>query len=82
VEEMILGQAKYILTLLLPIFGWIAAILFRARHRPNAELYKDLLDIYVHMKSTINVENVVASTKLAEAFDLPKIEGRAGGRRA
>jgi transcription initiation factor TFIID TATA-box-binding protein len=26
------------------------------------------------MESTINIENVVASTKLAEAFDLPKIE--------
>ena len=26
------------------------------------------------MKSTIDIVNVVASTKLAEAFDLPKIE--------
>ena len=26
------------------------------------------------MESTINIENVVASTRLAEAFDLPKIE--------
>ena len=31
-------------------------------------------EIYVHMKSTIDIVNVVASTKLAEAFDLPKIE--------
>ncbi len=29
---------------------------------------------YVRMKSTIDIVNVVASTKLAEAFDLPKIE--------
>jgi transcription initiation factor TFIID TATA-box-binding protein len=32
------------------------------------------LEIYVHMKSTIDIVNVVASTKLADAFDLPKIE--------
>ena len=31
------------------------------------------------MVSTINVENVVASTKLAEAFDLPKIEAELEG---
>ena len=31
------------------------------------------------MVSTINVENVVASTKLADAFDLPKIEAELGG---
>ena len=31
------------------------------------------------MKSTINVENVVASTKLAEAFDLSKIEAELVG---
>jgi transcription initiation factor TFIID TATA-box-binding protein len=49
-------------------------LLFRAHHAPNAGLYKELLDIYVHMKSTIDIVNVVASTKLAEAFDLPKIE--------
>jgi transcription initiation factor TFIID TATA-box-binding protein len=29
---------------------------------------------YERMKSTIDIVNVVASTKLAEAFDLPKIE--------
>lgn len=28
----------------------------------------------MHMKSTIDIVNVVASTKLADAFDLPKIE--------
>ena len=31
------------------------------------------------MKSTINIVNVVASTKLAEAFDLPKIEAELEG---
>jgi len=31
------------------------------------------------MKSTINIENVVASTKLAEAFDLLKIEAELEG---
>ncbi|MHB8120464.1 MAG: TATA-box-binding protein [Methanothrix sp.] len=31
------------------------------------------------MESTINVENVVASTKLTEAFDLPKIEAELEG---
>ena len=31
------------------------------------------------MVSTINVENVVASTKLADAFDLPKIEAELEG---
>ena len=31
------------------------------------------------MESTINIENVVASTKLAEAFDLHKIEAELEG---
>jgi transcription initiation factor TFIID TATA-box-binding protein len=31
------------------------------------------------MESTINIENVVASTKLAEEFDLPKIEAELEG---
>ena len=31
------------------------------------------------MKSTIDIVNVVASTKLAEAFDLPKIEAKLKG---
>jgi transcription initiation factor TFIID TATA-box-binding protein len=40
----------------------------------NAGLYKECFERYVCMKSTIDIVNVVASTKLAEAFDLPKIE--------
>jgi len=55
------------------------AAFFRAHHRPNAGLYKEGLDIYVHMKSTIDIVNVVASTKLADAFDLPKIEAELEG---
>lgn len=31
------------------------------------------------MESTINIENVVASTKLAEVFDLHKIEAELEG---
>ncbi|HUS75612.1 MAG TPA: TATA-box-binding protein, partial [Methanothrix sp.] len=31
------------------------------------------------MKSTIDIVNVVASTKLADAFDLPKIEAELEG---
>lgn len=31
------------------------------------------------MKSAIDIVNVVASTKLAEAFDLPKIEAELKG---
>jgi transcription initiation factor TFIID TATA-box-binding protein len=38
------------------------------------DFIKSGLKIYMHMKSTISIVNVVASTKLAEAFDLPKIE--------
>ena len=34
---------------------------------------------YLRVKSTIKVENVVASTKLAEAFDLSKIEAELVG---
>ena len=37
------------------------------------------LEIYVHMKSAIDIVNVVASTKLADAFDLPKIEAELKG---
>ena len=37
------------------------------------------LEIYVHMKSTIDIVNVVASTKLADAFDLSKIEAELEG---
>ena len=35
---------------------------------------KNGLEDYLRMESTIDIVNVVASTKLAEAFDLPKIE--------
>jgi transcription initiation factor TFIID TATA-box-binding protein len=38
------------------------------------DFIKNDLEDYLRMESTINIENVVASTKLAEAFDLPKIE--------
>jgi transcription initiation factor TFIID TATA-box-binding protein len=37
------------------------------------------LEICVHMKPTIDIVNVVASTKLADAFDLPKIEAELEG---
>ena len=40
---------------------------------------KSGLDIYVRMKTTIDIVNVVASTKLAEAFDLLKIEAELEG---
>jgi len=40
---------------------------------------KSGLKIYVRMKTTIDVVNVVASTKLAEAFDLLKIEAELEG---
>jgi transcription initiation factor TFIID TATA-box-binding protein len=43
------------------------------------DFIKNGLEIYLRMVSTINVENVVASTKLAEAFDLPKIEAELEG---
>ena len=39
----------------------------------------NVLEIYVQMKSTIDIVNVVASTKLADAFDLPKIEAELEG---
>ena len=52
---------------------------FRAHHGPNAALYKEWFGYYVRMKSTIDIVNVVASTKLAEAFDLPKIEAELEG---
>ena len=58
---------------------WIAASLSRAHHRPNAGLYKEGVGKYLRMKSTINIENVVASTKLAEEFDLIKIEAELEG---
>jgi transcription initiation factor TFIID TATA-box-binding protein len=38
------------------------------------DFIKNGLEIYLRMESTIDIVNVVASTKLAEAFDLPKIE--------
>jgi transcription initiation factor TFIID TATA-box-binding protein len=40
---------------------------------------KSGLKIYVCMKTTIDIVNVVASTKLAEAFDLLKIEAELEG---
>jgi len=40
---------------------------------------KSGLKIYVRMKTTIDIVNVVASTKLAEAFDLLKIEAELEG---
>jgi transcription initiation factor TFIID TATA-box-binding protein len=46
---------------------------------PMPDFIKNGLQIYLRMVSTINVENVVASTKLAEAFDLPKIEAELEG---
>ena len=46
---------------------------------PIPDFIKNGLEIYLRMVSTINVENVVASTKLAEAFDLPKIEAELEG---
>ena len=57
----------------------IPTAFFRAHHRPNAALYKEWFGYYVRMKSTIDIVNVVASTKLAEAFDLPKIEAELEG---
>jgi hypothetical protein len=47
--------------------------------KPDLRNESNGLEIYVLMKSTIKVENVVASTKLAEAFDLPKIEAELEG---
>jgi transcription initiation factor TFIID TATA-box-binding protein len=41
---------------------------------PMPDFIKNGLQIYLGMVSTIDIVNVVASTKLAEAFDLPKIE--------
>ena len=38
------------------------------------DFIKNDLEDYLRMESTIDIVNVVASTKLAEAFDLPKIE--------
>jgi transcription initiation factor TFIID TATA-box-binding protein len=38
------------------------------------DFIKNDLEDYLRMESTIDIVNVVASTKLAEEFDLPKIE--------
>ena len=46
---------------------------------PMLDFIKNGLKIYLHMKSTIDIVNVVASTKLADAFDLPKIEAELEG---
>jgi|WetSurMetagenome_2_1015567.scaffolds.fasta_scaffold22817_2 transcription initiation factor TFIID TATA-box-binding protein len=46
---------------------------------PMRTFIKSGLDIYVRMKTTIDIVNVVASTKLAEAFDLLKIEAELEG---
>jgi transcription initiation factor TFIID TATA-box-binding protein len=46
---------------------------------PMLNFIKSGLDIYVRMKTTIDIVNVVASTKLAEAFDLLKIEAELEG---
>jgi len=40
------------------------------------DFIKNDLEDYLRMESTIDIVNVVASTKLAEAFDLPKIEAK------
>jgi len=46
---------------------------------PMPDFIKNGLEIYLRMESTIDIVNVVASTKLAEAFDLPKIEDKLEG---
>jgi len=43
------------------------------------DFIKNGLEDYLCMESTIDIVNVVASTKLAEAFDLPKIEAELEG---
>jgi hypothetical protein len=49
------------------------------RRWPDLRNEENGLEIYVQMKSTIDIVNVVASTKLADAFDLPKIEAELEG---
>jgi transcription initiation factor TFIID TATA-box-binding protein len=41
---------------------------------PMPDYIRSGLETCVHMKSAIDIGNVVASTKLADEFDLPKIE--------
>jgi len=46
---------------------------------PIPDFIKNDLEDYLRMESTIDIVNVVASTKLAEEFDLPKIEAKLEG---
>jgi len=45
------------------------------------DFIKNDLEDYLRMESTIDIVNVVASTKLAERLTLPNDRGLAGGSR-